>query len=364
MTADKSRVIDWRLLSQKLIGQRLESPPQAVSWLGGVQAQDYQWAKWSIGLRTAECTDEDVERAIQNRQIVRTWMFRGTLHFVAAEDLSWLTALLAPGAIRRNARRYRQLELDDAAFTRSQNVIRDAIEADGPLTRAEIKVHLEKEGISAQGQQLPYLLQRAALDGLICQGSQHGSEPTYVLVSDWAGEQPTLKPAEALETLAVRYLTSHGPATQRDFAWWAGLTAAEARSALESASVAVPVEANGAQYWAMGDPPPRDVPECGHLLPRFDEWLFGYKGRSLVVAAAHTKRVSAGGGMPKPTVMVNGEIAGTWSYRPRKDEMTVSVQPFRNLESRERELIDRAARELSRFSFVPLKVRLDTGHNA
>ena len=364
MTADNSRVIDWRLLSQKVIGQRFESPPQVVSWLGGVQAQDYQWAKWSIGLRTAECTDEGVERAIENRQIVRTWMFRGTLHFVAAEDLSWLTALLAPGTIRRNARRYRQLELDDEAFTRSQNVIPEAIEADGPLTRAELKVHLEKEGISAQGQQLPYLLQRAALDGLICQGPQHASEPTYVLVSDWVGEQPTLEPAEALQTLAKRYLRSHGPATQRDFAWWAGLTAAEARSALQSASGAVPVEADGVQYWAMGDPSPTDVPECGHLLPRFDEWLFGYRERSLVVAAADAKRVSASGGMPKPTVMVNGEIAGTWSYRLRKDEMTVSIRPFRNLESRERELIDRAARELSRFSSVTVKVSLDGDQNA
>ncbi|HEY3288562.1 MAG TPA: crosslink repair DNA glycosylase YcaQ family protein, partial [Anaerolineae bacterium] len=98
---------------------RRDRPEEVVQWLGGVQAQDYQWAKWSIGLRTNECTDDDVEQAIGDVRIVRTWMFRGSLHFVAASDLAWLTLLLAPGIIKGNTRRYTQLELDNAAFARS-----------------------------------------------------------------------------------------------------------------------------------------------------------------------------------------------------------------------------------------------------
>ena len=362
MNTDKDTLKAWRLVSQKMGTRRWQGPGQVVEWLGGVQAQDYRWAKWSIGLRTDGCNDEDVERAIQNRQIVRTWMFRGTLHFVAADDLSWLTSLLAPGIIRRNARRYRELELDDAAFVKSQKVIQHALEANGPLTRSEIKARLEKDGVPAEGQQVPYLLQRAALDGLICHGPQRGNEPTYVLSSDWAGTHQALDQAGALGRLAIRYFSSHGPATKQDFAWWAGLTAREVRLALDSASEAVPIEVDGVQYWVTGDPPPADVTESGYLLPPFDEYLLGYKERFLVLDPTYAKRVNAGGGMLKPTVMVNGYILGTWSYKVREQDTVISIQPFRDLEPHERGLIQRAASRFSSFKSVPIDVSFATRH--
>jgi hypothetical protein len=360
MNTDTGTLRTWRLASQKIGARQWQRPERVVEWLGGVQAQDYRWAKWSIGLRTDGRDDEEVERAIQNRQIVRTWMFRGTLHFVAAGDLSWLTSLLAPGIIRRNARRYRELELDDAAFAKSQKVIQHALEMNGSLTRSEIKAHFEREGVPAEGQQVPYLLQRATLDGLICHGPQHGNEPTYVLVSDWVGTQQTLDQAEALSLLAIRYFASHGPATRQDFARWAGLTARQVRLAIDSASEVVPVEADGVQYWVTGDPPPAGVTEIGCLLPPFDEYILGYKNRSLVLDATHTKRVNAGGGMLKPTVVVNGNILGVWSYKMKKQEMLVTIQPFRDLESHERDLIDRATSQLGSFKSVPVNVSFAT----
>lgn len=362
MNTDKDTLRAWRLLSQRIGTRQWQSPGQIVEWLGGVQAQDYRWAKWSIGLRTDGCDDEEVERAIQNRQIVRTWMFRGTLHFVTARDLSWLTSLLAPGIIRRNARRYRELGLDDTAFVKSQKVIQHALEMNGPLTRPEIKTHFERERVPAEGQQVPYLLQRAALDGLICHGLSRGNEPTYVLVSDWVGTRQTLDRAEALRLLAIRYLSSHGPATGQDFAWWAGLTAREVRLAVDSAPEVVPIEAGGVHYWVTGDPPPAGVTEIGYLLPPFDEYLLGYKDRSLVLDATYAKRVNAGGGMPRPTVMANGNILGVWTYKMKKQEMLVSIQPFRDLESHERDLIRRAASQLGSFQAAPIDVSLATPH--
>jgi hypothetical protein len=354
MNADNASLKAWRLASQKLNTQRWPSPGRMVEWLGGVQAQDYRWAKWSIGLRMDECSDEEVERAIQDRQIVRTWMFRGTLHFVAAGDVSWLTSLLAPGIIRRNARRYRQLELDAAEFSSSQRVIQQALEANSSLTRSQLKTHFQREGVPAEGQQVPYLLQRAALDGLICHGPQRGSEPTYVLVSDWIGLQPTLDRGEALRRLALRYVSSHGPATRQDFGWWAGLSAQEARSALDSAFEVRPIEADGVQYWVAGDSPLTDLNDSAYLLPPFDEYLLGYKERSLVLDPTYAKRVNAGGGMPKPTVLVNGEVLGIWNYKVKQRAMVISIQPFRNIESHERDLIDRATSQLSRFKSVPI----------
>ena len=46
---------------------------------------------------------------------------------------------------------------------------------------------------------------------------------------------PKTKPIqrdEALTKLAVRYFTSHGPATLKDFVWWSGLTVRDAGALL------------------------------------------------------------------------------------------------------------------------------------
>ena len=138
------------------------------------------------------------------------------------------------------------------------------------------------------------------------------------------------------------------------------MTAQEARLAVDSAPEIISIEAEGVQYWATGDPPPTEVMEIGCLLPPFDEYLLGYKERSLALDTAHAKRVNAGGGMPKPTVMVNGNILGVWSYKTRKQESAVSIRPFGDLGSRERDLIDRAVSQLGRFKFLPVNVSFAT----
>ena len=357
MDVDLKELINWRLVSQMLSAARLDTPGQAAAWLGGVQAQDYQWAKWSTGLRIGGITGAQVEQAVQERAIVRTWMMRGTLHFVAAGDLGWITALLAPGIIQGNARRYRQLELDEAVFAKSQAVLQRAIATSGPLTRSEIQAHFEQQGIPAQGQQLPYLLQRLALDGLICFGPLRGKQPTYVLLADWIGEQPVLDRGDALARLASRYFASHGPASLQDFAWWSGLDAREARQAVDSAAPIEALDVDGVRYRASGEPPTAARFECAHLLPPFDDYLLGYKDRLLVLDPAYAKQVNAGGGMPRPTVVVNGEILAVWSYQLKKQQMLVSIRPFRKLDLREIDLIAQAAAELG--SFLSISVEID-----
>jgi hypothetical protein len=64
-----------------------------------MQAQDYLGVLWSIGLRSGACTEADVEQAIADRTIVRTWPMRGTLHFVCAADVHWMLQLLTPRSL-------------------------------------------------------------------------------------------------------------------------------------------------------------------------------------------------------------------------------------------------------------------------
>jgi hypothetical protein len=359
MFTDDNQLIAWRLRLQLLCTQRLQKPEQVVAWLGGVQAQDYRGAKWSVGLRSEGCTDEEVEQAIQAHKVVRTWMFRGTLHFVHADDLAWLTSLLAPGIIKRNARRYRQLELDEKAFTTSQQVLQQTLERYESLTRAEIKTYFEQQGVPAVGQQVPYLLQRAALDGLICQGRYVGNEPTYVLLSDWVETQQTYDQEEVLGILARRYFSSHAPATLKDFSWWSGLGAKDVRLAIEITSELESIDFDGKKYWTSSEIPPTDITDCGCLLPPFDDYLIGYKERTLVLDPQYSKRVNPGGGMPKPTVMVKGNIVGVWKYQMKKGVMLITIELFEDLEPHDRDFIDQAVNQFSEFKSLPVEANFE-----
>ena len=201
----------------------------------------------AAGAPAGGLTAGDVTGArLEERSIVRTWAMRGTLHLLPAEDLGWLLPLLAPGLIAGNARRYRQLGLDEDTLTCGVLALQEILTAYGPLTRAEIVDRMAKRGIRLAGQARPYLIQHAALEGLVCYGPEKSgadggegaaSEPAYVLLADWlrAGTKATGKSAlpreRALIELVRRYLVAFGPATPADFAAWSGLPAGEVRHA-------------------------------------------------------------------------------------------------------------------------------------
>lgn len=84
-----------RLRNQHIATAALQNPADVVAWLGALQAQDYLGGLWAVGLRTRSATELDVERALADRTILRTWPMRGTLHCVAASDARWMLDLLA-----------------------------------------------------------------------------------------------------------------------------------------------------------------------------------------------------------------------------------------------------------------------------
>jgi hypothetical protein len=183
-----------RLHSQQLEHTRLEKPIEVVTWLGAVQAQDYAGAKWSIGIRLPDSTDAGIEQAIADNTFFRTWAMRGTLHFVAASDIRWLLALVAPRIIARNARRYSELELDERTLARSNAVLADALQGGRQLNRSDLLGVLEQNSISTQGQRAAYMLQRASLDGLICQGVMRRNDPTYMSLDESLPETRAMEP--------------------------------------------------------------------------------------------------------------------------------------------------------------------------
>src|SRR5438270_2674002 len=222
-----------RLHNQHITRRTLETPEALVEWLGAVQAQDYAAAKWALGLRLPGVTDDDIEQAFTGGTILRTHVMRPTWHFVSSADIRWLLALTAPRVHAANAYWYRRVGVDETTVGHSMDVLANALQGGKQLTRDELASALKLAGIVTEGEQrVTYIVMRAELDGLICSGARRGKQFTYALLAERAPHPRMLARDEALAELTMRYFMSHGPAAIRDFVWWSGLTAADAKAGL------------------------------------------------------------------------------------------------------------------------------------
>jgi hypothetical protein len=322
-----------RLYNQHISRTTFDKPADVVAWLGAVQAQDYVGALWAVGLRTGKATEKDIERAIADKTIVRTWPMRGTLHFVAAADVRWMIDLLTPRVIAASAHRRQLLELDDRVFARSRTVCVRALEGGKQLRRDAMYKLLEAAHISTAGGRGLHILSRLALDGLLCFGAREGKQPTFALLNEWSPAARTMERDEALAELARRYFTSHGPATVQDFVWWSGLTTGDARAGLEMAKPHLAQEAvNGQTYWlAPSMPTARDESPTAYLLPAFDEYTVAYTDRSAVLDPLYAKLVNTGNGIFSPIMVVDGQVVGAWKRALKKDTVVITPTPFTKL---------------------------------
>jgi hypothetical protein len=200
-------IVHQRLSNQHLAGNPLETAVQLVSELGAVQAQDYFGAKWALGQRLKVADDASLDKAFNAGAILRTHMMRPTWHFVAPADIRWIQALTAPRVHVINGYMYRQQELDEAVFARSNEVIARALEGGCFMTRKELSAVLEAAGIPAQRMRLAYIIMRAELDAVICSGPRRGKQFTYALLNERVPQTSPLTYEESLAELTRRART-------------------------------------------------------------------------------------------------------------------------------------------------------------
>jgi hypothetical protein len=345
-------IAQQRLHNQLITQRTFEKPGDVVEWLGAVQAQDYAAAKWAVGLRLPGATDDDIEQTFADGAILRTHVMRPTWHFVSPADIRWILALTAPRVNAVNASWYRKLELDDAFFRWSNAVLAKALQGGKQLTRAELVSVLKLAGIATDElQRFTYIMMRAELDGIVCSGARRGKQFTYALLDERAPQARTLERDEALAEFARRYFTGHGPATLQDFVWWSGLTAADARAGLEMVTSQLMHEVVGGQaYWfAPSTPPAKDLSQTAYLLPNFDEYIVGYTDRSAVFDALHTDRLDPRGGLLTSTMVLNGQVVGTWKRTFKKNTVVIEANPFVPLSTTETRAFATSANRYGEF---------------
>ena len=168
-------------------GQRLVAPPRStvsetVAAVAALQAQDAGAAALGVRARRPGSTLAEVEAArFEERSVARTWVMRGTLHLIPAEDARWMVELLGPIGLRKSARRIAELGVEDLRAE-----IRAALK-DGPLTRRELTDAVRKRVKLPDHPQVPaWLTGVAALQGEIIEGPAD----RFVLVDDWLGPAP------------------------------------------------------------------------------------------------------------------------------------------------------------------------------
>ena len=330
---------------------RCRRPDEIVHILGAIQAQDYTSALWAIGLRCPGSTQDKIEQSLAQHHIVRTWAMRGTIHFLAAEDVRWLLKLLAPRVLGSTDRRDHQLGLDAATYTRSRKLLEKALQGNKQLPRDEVYAVLERGNISTEGQRGYHILWRLGLEGTICFGLHEGKQPSFALLDEWVPESRQLERDAALAELALRYFNSRGPATVQDFAAWAKLSLTESRTALEATTSALQQFTHEDEtFWMPQELPVSDATPEAFLLPAFDEYLLGYKDRSTVLAAKHANKIVPGGnGMFLPMMVLRGEVAGTWKRKLKKESVCIEYTPFDKLKETEQTAFNIASQCYGQF---------------
>jgi hypothetical protein len=310
------------------------------------------------GLRRADVTSALVDE----RSIVRTWLMRGTLHLVAADDTRWLLGLLGPIFASANRTRHAQLGLDDDLKARGVGALRRILADSGPLTRYELVERLRQLNVRLDPKtQAPiHLIGFAALSGVCCLGPDRpNGEPTYVLLDDWVAYRLST-PMPAVGELARRYFSAFGPATLEDFVSWSGLPKARARAALADVRpVLEEVTIRGQvaflpkgrlRKW-LGHKP---VKPSGRLLPAFDTYLLGYRQRDLAVSPHLQRRLQRGGGWVHPAVIRDGRAIGTWKFRPSGRDRQVVIELEKPATASLTREIEPEVADISRFLGEPV----------
>jgi winged helix DNA-binding protein len=374
---DTSAALELRMRSLLLRG----SPGRVaaiVEWFGAMQAQDVNSGLWSLGARVPGAKIDDINAALERREAIRTWPMRGTVHWVPPADARWMLELMGVRSLAGSERRRQQIGLSAADADRAVELLGSALAAGKRLTRAECLRTLTEGGIAVGGQIGYHLLWYACQQGVAAIAPHVGKEQTFVLLDEWAPEPRRPDRDEALGIIALRYFRSHGPTTLKDFAGWTGLTMTDCRTGIAVAGKSLaPVDVDGVEMLMATEPPAvggsaADSVAVGGAasaaagpggggwlaLPGFDEYLLGYKDRSMMATPEQLAAVIPGGnGVFQSTLVRGGRVMATWKRTIGRNGVTVTVQPLANFTSRDRHNAETALQPFADYLGLPLTVK-------
>jgi hypothetical protein len=340
----------WRLRTQHLVSPYAVSAREAVGSLLAVQAENPSQAAWAVASRTSNPDQADLVALLDGGAVLRTHVLRPTWHFVQAEDIGWLLDLTGSRVRRVTGQQLRDTHgLDERSIGHAVAAVMEALASRGQLTRRQLADELRERGIGGSGQMLMILLAHAELEGLICSGPVAGGEHTYALMDERVPTPRRLGRAEALAELVLRYFTGHGPATERDLAYWATLTLTDVRAGLQQVRDQLDsFQHDGRTFWhPSGEPPSGPQRPAAHLLQILDEIYRGYQDSRWVLDAAgvvpRTRETATG------MALVDAQLLAAMRRAIVHDHVRFDLRPYRAMTPPETEALDQAAKRYGEY---------------
>jgi hypothetical protein len=293
------------------------SATRVVERLCGVQAQVASSAELAIRVRRESSRAGEVDRALAQGRLVKTWAMRGALHLLSARTGAAFLSVLAADRLWESWRRY-----FGTTSTRMDALWRALCEAlqGEPLTRAELADAVSaRRGLAfadaALRSSYGEILKPLAWRGEVCFGPSRDGRVTFSSPG-WALSDAD----EAAPIVIESYLREYGPATFEGLAAWLGGAADKRRLRTwfrDFGDRLAEVEIDARPAYVLAE----DLDELlatnptgtVRLVPGFDQYVLGPGTKDpLVVPTARRAEVSRQAGWISPVVLVDGVICGTW----------------------------------------------------
>lgn len=362
-------ILGERMARQGLCAEVTSDAAHAATLAAGLQAQDAAASRLGVRARSSGITETDVLSAIRDRAIVRTWLMRNTIHLVAAGDVRWMSALLGPMIRRRfETVRWPALGLGPELLDRAAAVTPDVL-AGRQLDRHEFVAALADHGVAlpTDGQVPSHVLVYLSTIGLVCRAHDRGrtagvaagkgaarSAATFALLDEWVppDQDTVLRGDDALAELARRYFRAFSPATAADFTAWSGLPSSQAITLIRDELT--PVEVYGRPGFRLA----QHAPAHGvRLLPAFDNYVLAHRFRDPVIDSTQAAQVYVGG-IIRPTVIVDGRVAGRWRLVRKRTSASVELTPFARLTRTVAAAVEAEVADIGRFVEQPTTLTL------
>ncbi|WP_206788544.1 winged helix DNA-binding domain-containing protein [Amycolatopsis sp. MtRt-6] len=330
-----SRALNRATLARQLLLERAELPVlDAVTHLGGLQAQEPQEPFTGLWSRLRAFAPATLDALLTGRQVVRTHLMRRTVHLLAADDvLAWRSRFDA--MLRQRVVTTYRRELEGVDFAELAAAGR-AVLADGePRSMGELARAVAGRWPEPGPRPLGELLVAALIPS--AQLPPRGLWRTKAGVRNlplatWLGRDvDPLAPDDGVgRTLVRRYLAAFGPAATADLRAWSGLTGLPAAVQAVRDELVVFRDERGRELLDLPEAPRPDpeTPAPVRFLPAFDNAILGYDDRSRIIDDAHRGLSVAG----ERVVLLDGRVSATWTV----EEGAVVVRPLRPLTKAER----------------------------
>jgi len=316
-------------------------------------------AQLQLWARNHAITPAAVNDALwKKRSLVKTSLMRQTLHLVPTEDFPLYIAANRRTRVNSTFSIMARLKITRDEADALSELILDALKA-GPLPRPAITAAVRpkvSKRVHAWMDKVFSIVRLPVFEGRVCYGPGEGNETTLVRTEQWLPPQEPVEEVQAQAELLRRYLRAYGPATLKDFAHWSGISMAEVR-ALRPLVDAEVAEYDGVLVLREDMKALQSASfsqSSVHLLPYFDVYLLAHRFKEHFLKPQFYKRVYRNQGWISPVVLIDGEIAGVWSYKLSPKAAEIEVELFARVGSRTRTQIKDRAAELADLFQCPL----------